>query len=182
MLRDPRDIFISYYFQLTKRNDPAKQVYSKIGFPPIDWESIPIGDLLVHQYFGIYWIIQYINLWYDALDSFKKSYLIQYEKIKNDPHEEFSRLLDFILEEKINPLALEKAIQETSFKKMKENERKKLHFEYELSADTPNDDDSFKVRRGKIGGYKDYLNIDEIQYMNKMMEKLHPKLKKLYQF
>ncbi|MCF8076240.1 MAG: sulfotransferase domain-containing protein, partial [Desulfotignum sp.] len=27
MIRDPRDTFISYYFQLTKRYDPAKRIY-----------------------------------------------------------------------------------------------------------------------------------------------------------
>jgi hypothetical protein len=31
-----------------------------------------------------------------------------------------------------------------------------------LKAENVNDDESFKVRRGKIGGYSDYLDADEI--------------------
>ena len=37
------------------------------------------------------------------------------------------------------------------------------------TADTT-DSDSFKVRRGLVGGYKDYLTEEEILYCEKLME------------
>jgi hypothetical protein len=180
MFRDPRDIFVSYYFQLTKRSEPAKRVYKKSGLPSIDWTAVSMGEVLVNPYFGIQWIVQFLNLWYDALPDFKRSHLLQYERIKTDPHTEFSRLLQFILPDPVNPFALEKAVEETRFNKMKENEKNRLHAEYELSSDNARDEDSFKVRRGKIGGYKDYLTPDEIDYMETAITQLHPVLRKIY--
>jgi hypothetical protein len=180
MIRDPRDIFISYYFQLTKRKDPAKRFYAALDLPAIDWKSIPIGELLVHPYFGINWIVQHINLWYGALKSFKRSHLIQYEKIQINPEREFHDILKFISPQGINPVAMEKAISETHFNKMKTNEKNSLYSEVQLSARALKDENSYKVRRGKVGGYKDYLNENEILYINTAINRLHPDLKKKY--
>ena len=43
----------------------------------------------------------------------------------------------------------------------------------ELSAAETDDPESFKVRRGKIGGYSDYLNDDDIDYLNAELVRLH---------
>lgn len=180
MIRDPRDIFISYYFQLTKRKDPAKRLYAAMSLPPVDWLSVPIGELLTHPYFGINWIIQHLNLWYGALDSFKRAHLIQYENIMGNPHHEFSDLLAFILQGDVNRLALDKAVEETRFNKMKENEKNRLHAEVQLTARSTGDEDTFKVRRGKVGGYKDYLSREELQYVSAAMDRLHPELQSRY--
>lgn len=180
MIRDPRDIFISYYFQLTKRKDPAKRFYAALDLPAIDWKSIPIGELLVHPYFGINWIIQHMNLWYGAVHRFKRSHLIQYEKIKINPEPEFRKIIHFIFPKRINQAALDKAIFETKFNKMKTNEKNRLYTDDQLSPQTWEDEDSYKVRRGKVGGYKDYLSEYEIQYINTAMNRLHPDLKKKF--
>ena len=42
-----------------------------------------------------------------------------------------------------------------------------------------NDKDTYKTRKGKIGGYKDYLSKDEIKYLTlKMKEQQLQKLKR----
>jgi hypothetical protein len=75
---------------------------------------------------------------------------------------------------------MEKAISETHFNKMKTNEKNSLYSEVQLSARALKDENSYKVRRGKVGGYKDYLNENEILYINTAINRLHPDLKKKY--
>jgi hypothetical protein len=118
-------------------------------------------------------------MWYPALSSFKKYHLVQYEKIRNNPFNEFEKLIEF-LEKDVNAQALKRAIEETDFQKMKAEERKGLHGNFELSHSKSNDEESFKVRKGKVGGYIDYLTDSEIAYANGAMDKLHPDLKKLF--
>lgn len=173
MVRDPRDVFVSYYFQRTKRKKLPFKKYK------IDWDIITMGEMIRNNVFGINRIIQYMNKWYLALDLFNRSYLIQYEKIKNDPYHEFKKLIEFI-EDDVNIEALNKAIEETNFQKMNENERKRIHTSSVLSSFNSIDKESFKVRKGKVGGYVDYLTDSEIAYANEGMDKLNPDLNKLF--
>ena len=43
-----------------------------------------------------------------------------------------------------------------------------------LKPKNKNDPESYKIRRGKIGGYKDYLPQQEIQDLNEKLKKLNP--------
>ena len=50
----------------------------------------------------------------------------------------------------------------SSFDKLKDKERRNAFNSYRLSPGNPGDSDSFKVRRGKVGGYRDYFEPGEI--------------------
>ena len=43
-----------------------------------------------------------------------------------------------------------------------------------LEAGNPDNKESFKVRKGKVGGYRDYLSESEIDRMNTMLDTLLP--------
>jgi len=36
------------------------------------------------------------------------------------------------------------------------------------------DPESFKVRRGKVGGYQEYLSVEDLQYAAKALAQLNP--------
>jgi len=170
LIRDPRDIFVSYYFHMTKRKKaPFKRFL-------INWDTISMEELIRDDNHGIRGIVRYMNYWYQAHPKFKTFFLLQYENLKNNTAAELKRLMCFLKEE-INYPAFDKALEETSFKKMKRAEKEGLYGDFELSAKNINDEESYKVRKGEVGGYMNYLKCSEIEYAQEAMNDLHPHLK-----
>ena len=70
---------------------------------------------------------------------------------------------------------IQNAVDASSFERMKKMERENEFNRSWLKAGDVKDEESFKVRRGKIGGYTDYLEDDEIAAINRLInEQLAP--------
>jgi hypothetical protein len=91
---------------------------------------------------------------------------MKYEELRKDPHKalreyfEFTGCSDYISDDAIN-----QSIEYNAFQKMKQREEagKYNHPAMTKGESTQN---SSKTRRGKIGGYVDYLDKEEIDFMN----------------
>ena len=174
MVRDPRDVFVSYFFQLTQRFDLAREKRK------MNWDNIKISELLYNEDYGLNHIIDFMNIWYNNLnESNNVFHLIQYEEIKKNQIVEFTKLLEFISSEPINDAALNEAIQLSSFKKMKKNEQKKIHNLDQLNSLTDNENSS-KVRKGIVGDYVNYFSENDVKYINLQMDRLDRELKSLF--
>lgn len=173
MIRDPRDVFVSYYYQRTTRK-------IKANVADIDWSSVSMGELLKHERFGIRRIVSYMNAWFTAKDSFRTLHVLQYERVKQNTVDEFRRLIEFLRVGPVNEVALAEAVKATSFETMQRNERENRHSQNELRAMISSNPNSFKVRRGVVGGHKDELSAEQRQYCTAVMENLHPGLRALY--
>jgi hypothetical protein len=64
---------------------------------------------------------------------------------------------------------IQNAVDASSFERMKKMEHNNEHDRSWLKAGDVQDEESFKVRRGKIGGYIDYLEDDEIAIVNRLI-------------
>jgi len=49
-----------------------------------------------------------------------------------------------------------------------------------LTPANPSDPESFKVRKGKVGGYAEYLSKDDISWLSERLADLHPFLAHYY--
>jgi hypothetical protein len=72
---------------------------------------------------------------------------------------------------------IKESIELFSFENMKKREIEKDNslnntqaFEKLLNRTIINEPDSFKVRRGKVGGYVDYISEDDINYVDSMLK------------
>jgi len=177
LIRDPRDVFVSYYFQLTKRKDPAVLRIKN----NIDWGNIEMKELLYHSEFGIKPIINFMNNWYVKLKDENIDFrLVSYEEMHLQTEKTFEDILTYIGEQEVNPNAISHALNESSFSKMKEKEKSNLYNQQELSPTNKNDNDSYKARKGKAKGYVEYIFEDDLIYCEKLIsEVLHPDLKTL---
>jgi len=175
LIRDPRDVFVSYYYQLTKRADEAAQKHTEIN-----WDTITMTELIYHEMYGIKRIIDFMNKWYTEMTRSNKTfYLLQYEALKKDPHKAFQHLLEFLDPNEINEQALNKAIAETDFSKMKAAEKEGLYKLKQFDG-SARDDNSMKVRKGEVGGYVHHFGQTELEFMNGEMKKLIPELRDLF--
>ena len=162
MVRDPRDVTVSLYFHLLKRPHVFR------------WTPQPIGEMLRDPKFGIAHVVELMNRWLAEWRGRKDFKLMRYEDCKTGVQQEFRGLLGFLGLAPINEAALAHAMEFSRFENMHALEASGKFNEKELSAGNPADNDSFKTRRGKVGGFRDYFGADDLAFAAGEMEKLDP--------
>lgn len=161
LIRDPRDVIVSHFFQITKRR--KKECPENIS------------DFIRDPKWGIDNVVHFYNEWYEVYPNISQCMLLRYEDLQKDCHSEFKRLLEFFAIE-VEETFIKDAVDYCSFDNMQ-------RIEHDMSAKKPNkighlgagdieDLESYKVRRGKVGGYIDYLSPEDIQYLEKQITRL----------
>lgn len=168
ILRDPRDVAVSYYFQMTKRQDL------------VDEHQMSIDEFIMDERFGITRTIAFINKVYAHKEHFASMDVVTYEELKKDPNSGMSRVLNY-LDMSVDADVLEQALADSSFENMKKLETQGKVKEELLANPNKKDPEAFKVRKGKVGGYVDYLSPEAIAYCNKSLKDLHPDLQNIYE-
>lgn len=162
VFRDPRDVVISYYFECTKRK---KTNYSG-----------PLSDF-IRRDFTLKRHVAYINMWYAEMKKRPKDIiLVKYEDMHKDVHHQLRRVLRF-LRIKTSEEIIEKSVQYGSFSNMRKMEVNQKFVGNRLQAVDLKDKESYKTRKGKVGGYVNYLNKEDREFVDRYVrENLNPEL------
>jgi hypothetical protein len=95
--------------------------------------------------------------------------------MKDDTYAEFSNLLDFMGEE-IEKRAVKKSIEKTIFENMKKMEESNELNDNRLKVRDNEDENSRKVRKGKVGGFKEELDEQDLKYLDEQIKKLNQEI------
>jgi len=165
LVRDPKDVIISSYFQRTKRVDDFSNYKGTIS------------EFLRRKKGGIETLLQFLRIWYENKSKFDNFLLIKYEDLRSNPEKEMFRILDFADLHNIDKNKIHDCVEFGSFKKMKKMEKNGFFDNPSLKPRNFADENSFKTRRGKVGGYVDYLSKNDIEFLNERIRaKLPPEL------
>ena len=172
--RDPRDTMVSLFFHLNKRSGTFRD---------------SLSDLLRHPVFGVERVVLVMNRWLEEWSGQCRMHILRYEDARCDPAATFTAALRFLRPTlALDPAALAQAVEISSFENMRRlesgdvgscgaqlagvlNQLKKDSLRPTDAADP----DSYKVRRGKVGGYMDYLSAPDIRYLDRALEELDPR-------
>ena len=127
-----------------------------------------------------------MNRWLAEWDRPGQLHLLRYEDARADPAATFAAALRFLRPDaEPDPAAVGRAVAIASFDNMRRLEAGDRHAPgAELVADLQEealrpcdaaDPDSYKVRRGKVGGYVDYLAGPDIAFLNRELTRLDPR-------
>ena len=159
LVRDPRDTIVSFYFQTTKRR-------GRENFKTIH-------EFIRDRQFGIKKILRFHKIWHQNRNIPLEFMVVKYEDMHKDPKGSLKRVLAFLGVEKIKDSALEDAVNFGSFSNMREMEENQVFVDKNiLTPGNMEDEESYKTRKGKVGGYTEYLNSDDLAYMEKVMAEL----------
>jgi hypothetical protein len=150
LVRDPRDVLVSSWYHLKFRENIYAEGLSEF-----------IRDDLV----GIHKLVIFMNMWVESSHLPEDFLLMMYEDMHRDPVQSFSRLLHFLHIE-ADHYRMEMAIQESAFEKMKKMEQQGSLKEPWMKPGAKNSEKSMKIRKGKVGGYREDLSVGDIQYLN----------------
>jgi hypothetical protein len=157
LARHPADTAVSYYFHTGNRINPLKKDLKRL---PEDLSDTTLVEFVMNESWGMPAIVRYHNAWADALAAHPRHLLVRYEDLRRDPRPELERISRF-LGESFEATAYEEAIEFASFERLQQKERANFFGNQRLQPRDPANPDSFKVRRGKVGGYLDYFNDRE---------------------
>jgi hypothetical protein len=169
LVRHPCDIAVSWYFQFTKRQSPAKRELINHSIPhPIDHTNISMWDFVMHSDIGLSFLIDYLNRWERNVAGLERSILIRYEELRTHPLDTLRRVVD-LMGESFSAEEIQDAVSFGSFDNLRQLETAGFFRRGGLSLRNASDPDTFKVRRGKISGYRDYFSPEQLAQMDEMV-------------
>ena len=163
LARDPRDCFVSLYLQMTRRTAET----------PAYLRRKTIGQMLRDERFGIRAMVGTMNDWLYEFRGRSNFALLRYEMIRSAAVESFHQLLEWLGETEPQKSVLEQAVEFSRFENMQKMEATGAFDSKILRPGNASDLESFKVRRGKVGGFEDYLGVEDRQYAAVAMQNLH---------
>src|SRR5947207_9738426 len=162
LVRDPRDCFVSLYVQMTRRDPGA----------PAECKRKTVSDLLRGKKFGVRAIIKTMNAWLNEFSDRDDFTIIRYESLREFPGENFRILLAVLGETRPDVSIFQAALDFSEFENMKKMEAAGAFDSKILRPGDVRDPESFKVRRGKVGGYREYLSVEDQEYAAAALTKL----------
>lgn len=170
LVRDPRDVVASNYFQWINSVNPYKKRLLKIPDKP---EEVPIFEYAMTQQFGIPRTVEFLRNWAPELEKTRAHLLIRYEDMRSDAAHVLGDMLAFLGFE-ASPEELQQVVEETSFENMKKMEKNQTFDSgsRRLMIKDSSNPQSFKIRRGKVGGYTDYFSEQELSEIDNLIAQI----------
>ncbi len=170
LVRDPADIAVSQYFQWRHRMRDHKK---RLNGYPLD-ESMSMFDFVMGEAAGLPKIVRYLNQWLLARDNIGDLLTVRYEDLRADTEGQLRRVLEFVSNagDPVTDSAVAEAVEYASYENMRAREAGESSAggtSERLRAADPANPDSFKTRRGKVGGYRDYFDDSQIEAIDKLI-------------
>jgi len=158
LIRDPRDTIVSFFFQTTRRS----RLYSG-----------SFAEFVRDPRFGIERVIEFNLLWLSEPTRFPAFKLLTYEQLHRDTPTSFGEAAQFLTGHQLNEFNLKRAVNRSSFEALHAMELSgegKKRWGARLSPGDRLDPESFKTRRGIIGGWRDYFSSGDEEYAAGLLE------------
>ncbi len=177
LARHPCDVAVSWYIQFTNRTKAYKrELINSTLRNPVDRENISVWDFVMHDELGLPGLIEYHNMWERRLSGDIGGLVIRYEDLRSDPVDTMTSVIAFT-NAPFDKKEIEHAVEFASFDNMRKLEQTGYFRNSSMSLRNKKDPNTLKVRRGKVGGYRDYFDDEQVAIMEKMVaERLSPTL------
>ncbi|MCB1678296.1 MAG: sulfotransferase domain-containing protein [Halioglobus sp.] len=172
LVRDPRDVAVSQFFQWQFRMRPNKKFIN--DYPP-HGADISVWDFVLDQEAGVPRIVDYFNGWARAIPELEDVLVVRYEDMRADPAAALERILAFT-GTPVSPAQVREAVEFAAYDNMKKMEQEQF-FKGSGARVKPGDRDnpqSFKVRKAKVGGYRDYFTDEQCRQLDGLVVQLDP--------
>lgn len=158
LVRDPRDVLVSHYFSRTRRFN----------------ESHDLSDFVRDPLRGVDRIIEFMKGWYEHRHVPSDFLLVRYEDLHRDPASELRRILTFVNLWDVSAKVIRASVEYATFDNMRRLSLNELRDEPKIAPRDPQDPESFKIRKGEIGGYARNLSTADVKYIEERVRSKLP--------
>lgn len=175
--RHPIDIATSWFLQVTKRQSKAKfELINAELAEPIDRTAIDRWQFVRKSGFGLINIIDFLNTWQARVARLPNAITVPYEALRADPAAELRRI-GKLMGESFSDEEIAEAVRFGSFDNLKELESGNFFKQKGLRPGIKGDAESSKVRRAKVGGYREDFTPEQVSELEALVaERLDPAL------
>ena len=114
-------------------------------------------------------LIQYYNLWSKLGAGTENLLIVRYEDLRAHPGRELRRVVDFMGLSDVKDPEIEEAVSFGAFDNMRAMEKSGTIHKKQMRPGDPNDEESFKTRKGQVGGYVEYLDAEQVASLERRM-------------
>lgn len=157
LARDPRDVVTSCYFHASRRSKVFRG---------------SIADFVRDPHYGIRKVVTFLNIWHENRFVPRQFEHIRYEDLHEDPSKGLRTALEFIGFPDLDDRLIHTAVEFSRFENMKHMENERRFNGRKLRPGDGGDPESNKVRKGRIGGHREYLSPDDIAYCDGVIAEL----------
>jgi len=177
LARNPLDIAVSWFFQFTKRQSAHKQELINADLEhPVDRTKIAMWEFVRHSDIGLPSLIDFLNYWEHNLAALDNTLLTSYEALRADPAAVLKQITT-LMGDSFSDEEIQKAVEFGSFDNLRKLESEGFFQSGGLTLRNPKDPESFKVRRAKVGGYRDYFSAEQADELEELVRtRLSPAL------
>ena len=162
LARNPIDIAVSWYHQFTKRQSRAKQeLINHFIEHPVDRRTVQMWEFVRHSDIGLPSLIEYQNTWARNVQDLEHGMLAKYEQLRSEPVPTLHRITQ-LMGEDFSEEEVRAAVEWGSFDNLQKLETSGTFNQGGMKLVNASDPSTFKVRRGKVGGYKDDFDAEQV--------------------
>jgi hypothetical protein len=163
LIRDPRDAAVSRYFQ-----ERHRVRHGRIDVAGAESGDMSLYDFVLQHPFGLHYYINLIKFLQSFIDSHAKFYMLTYEQFKNHPGATLSLLMQAVGSD-LPVATIDAAVAFAAFDNLKRREAEGYYTSSKLRPVNPDDPNSFKVRKGKVGGYREHFSAAELAQIDALV-------------
>lgn len=155
------DVLVSHFHHVRGMSNPP---YEKT-----------IGEMMDDPFKGIEKYLEFYRQWEKEKDDVQRIRLVRYEDLRENPAEQLKAILLF-LGVPVDEQRVVETVDFSSFQNMRKMEekpetRKELVYESSglpifATGDVQKNREAYHVRKGKVGGYREYLSDSQISYLH----------------
>jgi len=177
LARNPLDIAVSWFFQFTKRQSAHKQELINAELrQPVERSGIDMWNFVRHSEIGLPSLIDFLNYWDRALASLDNTLLTSYEALRADPGAVLKQITG-LMGDTFSDTDIQEAVDFAAFDNLRKLESEGFFRSGGLTLRNAKDPESFKVRRAKVGGYRDYFTPEQADELEALVrDRLSPRL------
>ncbi len=166
IVRHPLDIMVSLYLHVQKH---ALHERKLINDWPLDLTNVSMTDFALHSNWGLRQLITFFNDCARQQAEMERSRFVSYEDMRVNPAEILAEVAA-LAGGPVTEAEAREAAEFTSFDKLRQAEIDNKFNTTRLRAANPKDPDSFKVRRAKVFGYRDYFQGEELKQLEALVD------------
>ncbi len=156
LVRDPRDVAVSQFFQWKHRMRGWKRYLNDYPDPR---EDLSLYAFVLEREAGLPRVVEFLNAWARELPKLRDVHVARYEDLRRDPASALGAVLAFLGTPGSDDEIAE-AVRYAAFDHMRQLEAQQAFRRQgrRLVAGERGNPDSYKVRRAKVGGWRDYFD------------------------
>jgi hypothetical protein len=158
LVRHPADVAVSQFFQWKFRMRPRKKGLNEY---PEHGAEVGVQDFVLNHEAGLPKVIGFMNAWARELPNVKAAHVLRYEDLRADTAGELGKVLRFMGQEPTDA-ELADCVAFASVENMRKLEEGRVFWlaGSRMRAKDAQNPNSYKVRRAKVGGWRDYFEDD----------------------